>query len=220
MDRWDNRDRDRDWRDRWRDDDDRSRYAGDRNRDDGFAHERDPRWGGIPGYHAGGDFGWRGTELDRGFGGRYEYDRDRDVNRGLDRGLDRIERERQFSGANRDYGRYDRERTFGDRYARETYRDEPYRNDPYRNDPYRNDSYRNDPYPNAPRRADVSRGRSEQERYAGDDRYRTMSGDPYRDRGYERARDFDRDRERSMSERDRERGDDYWDDYPWSSRRW
>ncbi|HEX2061724.1 MAG TPA: hypothetical protein VHK90_13375, partial [Thermoanaerobaculia bacterium] len=64
MDRWNNRDRD--WNDRWRGRDPRD--PRDRYDDEDYArwtHERDPRWGGIPGYHAGGDFGWRGTQLDR-----------------------------------------------------------------------------------------------------------------------------------------------------------
>lgn len=116
MDRYRNRWRDdRDWNDRWRD---------ERPRDD---------------YDRGRDFGWRGTELDRGFAGHYPYDRG-----------------------------YDRD----DRY------------------------------------------RDDRDRYRDDDRYRYASGDPYFERGFERPRDYDRDRD--MRFRDREYGRDYWDNYPWN----
>lgn len=172
MDRWGNRDRNdaprpvdvSRWRDeeRWREHDrdrhddrywsedryrgdDRYRDVGDRHRDEYRWHGRDrddllgrdrnPEWGGIPGYRPGGDFGWRGTELDRGFRGRYGEDR----------------------------GGYHRE---------------------------------------------------EPSRYRDDDRYRTSTGDPYYDRGYERERDTMRGRD--VRFRDRESSGDYWDDYPWS----
>jgi hypothetical protein len=40
-------------------------------------------------YDRGRDFGWRGTELDRGFAGRYGYDRDREGERNRYRDDDR-----------------------------------------------------------------------------------------------------------------------------------
>jgi len=222
MERWD---RDRNWRERWREDDERDRNTmrGRDRHDEELAHERDPRWGGIPGYQYGGDFGWRGTELDRGFSGRYEYDRNREPERtDRNRNYD-LERDR-----NRDFDR-DRDRSYGasgrysfdndrftpsDRYERERYeRERPWdaasgseRYDQYGMTPAERDRYREE------------RHRYEQNRYAADDRYRTSSGDPYRDRGYERERDFDRDRHASSSDRDRERGEDYWKNYPWSRR--
>ncbi|HYH08844.1 MAG TPA: hypothetical protein VEK11_17450 [Thermoanaerobaculia bacterium] len=155
MDRWNNRDRDRDWNDRWSGRDDRDRWYEDRGVRYGRGHdhwdddrsmwsrERDPRWGGIPGYRPGGDirpggdYGWRGPDRDRGFSGRYgDYDRGYDRYRGAPDPYRDDDRYRYSSGdpymdrgyeRPRDYDRADRDRDlrFRDReYGRDDWDDD------------------------------------------------------------------------------------------------
>ena len=133
-------------------------------------------------YARGRDFGWRGTELDRGFP-RHDS--------GYDPRFDRGYAPRHFD----DRDRYDER----DRYAAE-------------NNRHGNESVRY--------RDERDRYLAERDRYRDDERYRYQSGDPYFDRGYERPRDDARDlryRDRdSGPDFERDRGRDYWDDYPWS----
>lgn len=193
--------------------DDRWRTRDWRDRDEHYNEDR-----GEDRYFRGGQY--RGGDEYGSYGGYEAYDRGQA--RGSDRGFAQdYDRDRGYYGRDRD----ERERVYFDRgnygAQRDVYRREirpVYAGGDYRGD-HRNDNYRSEPYPRSRPRYDSDRGpvmRSD----AGPQWERTVGHDFELDRE-DLRRDGWRGRGGSDREqRDREYGRDYWDDYPWSARRW